>query len=128
MLIYDDFRAENAATMRRVFSLPRRRRVGEVETRTSTSPAAPSARTAATTPSTRSRSARGGSRPRGAGDKSVTPRSLRRGAFLSTRRHFVTAEAPRDDPELMLEMRRRFKPEVVAASEYLDRDLVALGL
>ncbi len=26
----------------------------------------------------------------------------------------------------MVELRRRFKPEVVAASEYLERDLVAL--
>ena len=30
------------------------------------------------------------------------------------------------DDEFMMELRRRFKPEVVAASEYLQRDLVAL--
>jgi hypothetical protein len=30
------------------------------------------------------------------------------------------------DARLMLELRRRFKGEVVALSEYLDRDLVTL--
>ena len=33
---------------------------------------------------------------------------------------------PPADESVMLELRRRFKPEVVALSEYLDRDLVSL--
>jgi hypothetical protein len=32
--------------------------------------------------------------------------------------------APAADEDFMLELRRRFKPEVEALSEYLDRDLV----
>jgi hypothetical protein len=42
------------------------------------------------------------------------------------RRRVVTAPPPVADRELMLELRRRYKPEVVAASEYLGRDLVSL--
>ena len=37
---------------------------------------------------------------------------------------FTDPEPP--DEALMLELRRRFKPEVVALSEYLNRDLVTL--
>ena len=35
-------------------------------------------------------------------------------------------EPPAPDERFMLELRRRFKGEVVALSEYLDRDLVGL--
>ena len=38
----------------------------------------------------------------------------------------VYAEPPPPDESFMLELRRRFKGEVVALSEYLDRDLVTL--
>ncbi len=38
----------------------------------------------------------------------------------------VRPRRPRSDEEFMAELRRRFKPEVVALSEYLQRDLVAL--
>jgi len=37
---------------------------------------------------------------------------------------YRTPSAP--DEQFMLELRRRFKGEVLALSEYLDRDLVAL--
>jgi Sulfotransferase domain len=58
--------------------------------------------------------------------KALTPRQLRRSALRVTRRRIVqTAPAPPDET-FMLELRRRFKPEVVALSEYLERDLVAL--
>jgi hypothetical protein len=38
----------------------------------------------------------------------------------------VYGEPPEPDPGLMLELRRRFKGEVVALSEHLGRDLVSL--
>jgi hypothetical protein len=57
--------------------------------------------------------------------KMLTPRRLRR--YLWQSRHRVVYRAPPpSDERLMVELRRRFKPEVVALSEYLDRDLVTL--
>jgi hypothetical protein len=52
----------------------------------------------------------------------VLPEELRRGI-----RHGVLYGSPAaPDEEFMAELRRRFKGEVVALSEYLDRDLVTL--
>jgi hypothetical protein len=42
------------------------------------------------------------------------------------RRHVLYGSPGAPDGELMLELRRRFAGEVVALSEYLDRDLVSL--
>jgi hypothetical protein len=58
--------------------------------------------------------------------KAVTPTRLRRSALRATQRSVVYVEPPKPDERFMLELRRRFKGEVVALSEYLDRDLVAL--
>jgi hypothetical protein len=58
--------------------------------------------------------------------KAVTTRRLRHVAMRAIRRRVVVSEPPPPDQELMLELRRRFKPEVVALSEYLGRDLAAL--
>ena len=56
--------------------------------------------------------------------KALTPPSLRARALQLTHRK-VLYGAPRPaDEELMLSLRRRFKGEVVALSEYLGRDLV----
>jgi hypothetical protein len=41
-------------------------------------------------------------------------------------RRVVNADPPPPDERFMLELRRRFKPEVQALSDYLDRDLVSL--
>ena len=57
--------------------------------------------------------------------KTVTPRRLRRRAIATQRRmQMGTPRSP--DNQLMLELRRRFKVEVEALSEYLGRDLVTL--
>jgi hypothetical protein len=64
-----------------------------------------------------------------AGLKAVTPADLRprvRRNARSARRRIAYGKPPPPDPQLMLELRRRFKGEVVALSEYLDRDLVSL--
>jgi hypothetical protein len=58
--------------------------------------------------------------------KALTTHRLRRGAIGTIQRRVVVAEPPPPDERFMLELRRRFKPEVVALSEYLDRDLVSL--
>ncbi len=58
--------------------------------------------------------------------KTLTPRKLRRDALYAAQRRIVHGSAPAPDETLMMELRRRFKPEVVALSDYLDRDLIGL--
>jgi hypothetical protein len=127
VLIYDDFRADNAATMRRVLQFLEIDENYQIE----------SLRVKQTTRAIRSQQlddvlhavtlgksplARAGR----ATIKALTPRRLRWGAFGTVRRRAVYGDAPAPDRSLMLELRRRFKPEVVELGEYLNRDLVAL--
>jgi len=58
--------------------------------------------------------------------KAVSPKRLRHRVMHTIRRRVVLADAPPEDELLMLELRRRFKDEVIAVSEFLGRDLVAL--
>ena len=58
--------------------------------------------------------------------KAVTPQRLRRATLRATQRRLVFAEPDPPDAQLMGELRQRFKGEVVALSEYLERDLVKL--
>jgi hypothetical protein len=58
--------------------------------------------------------------------KALTPRQLRRDAHVTVRRRVLFGSPQPPDEALMTELRHRFKPEVVALSEYLDRDLVKL--
>jgi hypothetical protein len=58
--------------------------------------------------------------------KALTPSGLRRRALAATKQRVVYGKPPPGDERLTLELRARFKPEVVALSEYLDRDLVTL--
>jgi hypothetical protein len=126
VLIYDDFRAENEATVRRVLRL-----LGVDDT-------VPVALQDAN-PTVRLRSHRldelvhAVSVGRGpfscaakAGLKALAPRPLRRDALALVRRRVVLGEPRPPQESFVLELRRRFKGEVVALSEYLDRDLVTL--
>ena len=56
--------------------------------------------------------------------KALTPTRLRRSANAAIERRVLYGDPRPPDEALMLELRRRFKPEVVAISEYLGRDLV----
>ncbi|HWX74450.1 MAG TPA: sulfotransferase [Solirubrobacteraceae bacterium] len=58
--------------------------------------------------------------------KALTSRNVRRDALQLTQRHLVHGAAPAADERFTAELRRRFKGEVEALSEYLDRDLVTL--
>ena len=60
------------------------------------------------------------------GVKTFVPERVRRDAFQALRRRFIWGAPEPPDEALMLELRRRYKVEVVALSEYLDRDLVTL--
>ncbi len=58
--------------------------------------------------------------------KSVTPAGPRRRALYAVQRQLVFGPPEPPDEELMLELRVRFRDEVVALSEYLDRDFLEL--
>jgi hypothetical protein len=58
--------------------------------------------------------------------KALTPSQLRRDAHVTVRRRVLFGSPQPPDEVLMTELRRRFKGEVIALSEYLDRDLVTL--
>jgi len=126
VLIYDDFRSDNEATVRAVL------RFLEVDDE------APIELTEAN-PTVHVRSlpayelvrslylGRGPvTRALKTGVKALTPRRLRHDALGAVRMRVLYGEPPPPDEELMLQLRRRFKGEVVALSEYLDRDLVTL--
>ncbi len=126
VLIYDDFRADNEGTLQRVLRF--------LDVDGTVAVEVPDAN-----PSVRARSQRlhelvhAFSVGRGPGSvavketvKALTPQRLRRQALHATQRRIVfTAPDPADE-QLMSELRDRFKPEVVALSEYLGRDLVTL--
>ena len=56
--------------------------------------------------------------------RTVIPAGARRRAFQTLREKLVFAGPGEADPELMLELRRRFRGEVKALSDHLGRDLV----
>ena len=126
VLIYDDFRAENAQTLRRVFEfleVDESMQIGELE--------------ANPTVATRSQRADDVLHALSHGEGTVgaavkraasvlVPQGVRRGALGAAQRRLVSVEPPEPDERLMRTLRRRFKPEVEALSEYLGRDLVAL--
>ncbi|HUB35263.1 MAG TPA: sulfotransferase [Solirubrobacteraceae bacterium] len=127
VLIYEDFRANNAATVRAVL------RFLEVDEEVALAPITANRTTG------RMRSQRleellntvavgrgPASRAVKATVKTLTPSGVRGAAMRGTRRHVIYGKAKRPDEELMLALRRRLKPEVVALSEYLERDLVTL--
>lgn len=58
--------------------------------------------------------------------KASTPRKMRHRAVEATYDHIVYGKPHSPDEMLVSELRHRFKPEVVALSKYLDRDLVSL--
>ncbi len=126
VLIYEDFRADNEATMRQVLSfleVDDSTPIELIEANPSFSVRSPKLHDLV-------RSVYVGRGPvsRGVktGVKSLTSRRLRRELLRLTRRRVVYGEPQRADEQLMRELRRRFKGEVIALSEHLDRDLVSL--
>jgi hypothetical protein len=125
VLIYDDYRRDNEATVRQVL------RFLEVD---DTVPVPP--RVLNTAVGVRSKRMHAVVQALEAGSgpvtgalkatiKAATTAELRRGARALQRRVVLGAPPPSDE-ELMGELRSRFRDEVVALSEYLDRDLVTL--
>jgi sulfotransferase family protein len=58
--------------------------------------------------------------------KTVTTHGMRKRLYYPLMRRASFGAPPPEDEKFMLELRRRFKGEVVALSEYLGRDLVSL--
>jgi hypothetical protein len=126
VIVYDDFRADNAATVREV-----RRFLGVEES----GPVV----TLEANPTVRPRSQRlnelvhavgvgRGPLSRGVKEtiKAVTPAAPRRRAMQTLKRQAVFVPARPPDQAVMHRLRVRYKDQVVAASEYLGRDLVKL--
>jgi hypothetical protein len=127
VLIYDDFQRDNEATVRKVLQFL------EVEDQASIEVMSVNV----TTRTVRSQRARYmlNSLKKGRGPiarsakatiKALTTQRQRSKAALTIKRRLVRADAPPPDESIMSELRERFKPEVIALSEYLDRDLVSL--
>jgi sulfotransferase family protein len=126
VLIYDDFRRDNEATVRKVLrflevddSLP----IESVE-------ANPTVRMRSQSLDELVHAVSFGagpvSRALNLTLKRLVPRPVRRRALIATQRHLVVGEPESPDAELMTDLRRRFRPEVAALSEYLGRDLIRL--
>ncbi len=126
VLIYDDFRADNEASVREVL------RLLDVD---ETVPVA--AVEANPTVSPRSQRVNELVHAVGVGRgplshavkgaiKAVTPAGPRRAAFHAVKSKLVFGEPPVPDEPFMRELRLRFRPEVEALGDYLERDLVGL--
>jgi hypothetical protein len=127
VLIYDDFRADNEGTVKRVLkflevdegiSLPRSK-----ANVTSYSPRSPQAKHMMLT---LYRGKRPLARSTRAALKTVTTVRMRKATREVIRSQVLRTGVPPSDESFLLELRRRYKPEVLALSEYLDRDLVSL--
>jgi hypothetical protein len=126
VLIYDDFRAENEETVRRVLRFLGVDDRGPIEVME----ANPTVRVRSPRMHELLRSLYLGRGPAAAvakgAIKAVTPARMRRQAQSAVRHRALYAKPHPPDQEVMLALRRRFKSEVVALSAYLDRDLVSL--
>lgn len=126
VLIYDDFRADNEASVAKVL------RFLEVEDSVAIAPveANPTVRARSQRLNTLVHAVSVGRGPlslavKGA-IKTVVPQGARRRVLGATKRRLVFSEPAPPDERLMAELRLRFRGEVEALSEYLDRDVVRL--
>jgi hypothetical protein len=128
VLIYDDFRADNEGTLRRVLRFLDVDDALEIET-LDTKPLKEvrSPRLLKLTNATRlARRSPVPAGPLARAFNAVIRGPLRSDAFRAQWRRAIYRAPSPPDQELMVELRRRFKPEVEAVSNYLGRDLVAL--
>jgi hypothetical protein len=126
VLVYDDFRRDNQSALREVLRFLDVEETAPIELREANATVGVRSprlhgllRTVSVGRSPASLAVKGAI-------KAVTPRRLRRGALRATQRSIVYSAPKPPDPELTNELRHRFKDEVSALSEYLDRDLVSL--
>jgi Sulfotransferase family len=126
VLIYDDFRCDNEATMRVV-----QRFLGVDDTHPiEMMEANPTVRVRSTYLNNLLGAVFTGAGPVSravkTGIKTLTPQQLRHKALQATQRRLIYAKPEPPDDELMVELRRRYKREVEALGKCLGRDLVSL--
>jgi hypothetical protein len=120
VLIYDDFRADNEGTVRRVLrflGVDEHVPIEAVE-------ANPTVRVRSMRLDALVRRLYAGRPARGL--RALLPARVRRGVLGRLRRGIVYGRPQEVDRELEMELRARFRGEVEALSEYLERDLVGL--
>lgn len=126
VLIYDDFRADNAAVLARILDFLEIDASEEL----SSSRANPTVEVRSPRMDQLVHSVSVGrgpvSRIAKRGIVALTPRRLRRQGLGAVERRIVRQEPSPPDEELMAALRAQYRPEVEALSEYLDRDLVSL--
>jgi hypothetical protein len=126
VLIYDDFRSDNEATIRKVL------RFLEVDENPPVAPRQvnPTVQVRAQRVHQLVHAVAAGRGPLAravqASAKALAPSGLSRSSAVVVRDRIFFTKPPPPDEQLMLELRRRYKGEVVALSEYLGRDLVTL--
>ena len=126
VLIYDDFRSDNEATLRSVLRTLGVDHTVPLEVKDANPTVG--VRSARMDELVRSVYMGHGPAARAAKGtiKTLTPQRLRREGLGAFRRKVLYGKPLPVDEQVMLELRRRSKPEVFALSEYLDRDLVTL--
>jgi hypothetical protein len=126
VLIYDDYRRDNDATLRtilRFLEVDDTVAIANPQVNTSVQVRSPRLmgllRTFSVGESTVARAVK-------RSVTALTPMHLRQRALQATRKHIIFGEVEKPDEQFLAELRHRFKGEIVALSEYLDRDLVSL--
>jgi len=126
VLIYDDFRHDNEATVRRVLRFLEVSDTSSIELLEANPTVLPRSQRVHELVHAISVGHGPTSRALKASLKALTPERLRRSVLSAFLKRFVYRPPAEPDEAFTVELRRRFKPEVVALSEYLDRDLVRL--
>jgi Sulfotransferase family len=126
VLVYEDFRRDNEATVRRVLRFLEVDDGHPIESTDTNKVKAIRSRPLHHLANAGRRARRN---PDAAGAfahavNALTPRFTRSEGFRRCWRRVVYTSAPAPDEEFMLELRERFKPEVRTLSEYLNRDLL----
>jgi Sulfotransferase domain len=125
VLIYDDFRADNEGVARQVLRFLDVDDTTAIEMREVNPTVGVRAPRLSGLVRTLTFGRGRAGRPAKAAIKALTPQRLRHRAMAAEDRAQLAKPRP-PDQELMRELRRRFKGEVVELSKYLDRDLVTL--
>ncbi len=126
VLIYDDFRSDNEGTVRKVLRFLDVDDSGPVETVEANPTVAMRSQRLDEIVHAVSVGAGPVSQAAKRALKALVPQRVRRPALGAVQRRLVVAEPQAPDADLMLELRHRFRGEVLALSEYLDRDLITL--